>query len=253
MGGIVPSDVAAYGLVADGGERLRFGEVEIVVKASAETTAGAFSAFEEIDPVDTPLHVHQNEHELFCVLEGDHVVQVGDQEFRVGPGGLVFAPRGIPQNREAALAQPGPRAKSPLLVGRVGQQLAAVGGVVAALEALDVGGHLGGRGELDDATAKYDRGAITERAARVARGLVQVGRGGIGAELRPEQLEHLVARHPVAASEREQLHEIGRAPLHPGVGRDGLQVDEHFKASEQSDLKLPHTSPTIPPGLRSTP
>ena len=101
------SDVAGYGLVADGGERLRFGEVEIVVKASAETTAGAFSAFEEIDPVDTPLHVHQNEHELFCVLEGDHVVQVGDQEFRVGPGGLVFAPRGLPHSQRRVVPRTG--------------------------------------------------------------------------------------------------------------------------------------------------
>jgi pimeloyl-ACP methyl ester carboxylesterase/DNA-binding CsgD family transcriptional regulator len=49
----------------------------------------------------------------------------------------------------------------------------------------------------------------------------------------------------VARSEREQLHEIGRAPLWPGIGRDGLRVDEHFEASEQSDLEPPHTRTTI--------
>src|SRR5262245_53044404 len=46
--------------------------------------------------IDTPRHVHGREDELFYVLEGEHVVEVGGEEHRVGPGGLVFAPRGIP-------------------------------------------------------------------------------------------------------------------------------------------------------------
>jgi mannose-6-phosphate isomerase-like protein (cupin superfamily) len=77
-------------------ERLTFGEVEILVKASAATTGGALTVFEENEPVDTPLHVHEHEDELFYVLEGEHVIQVGEREHRVGPGELVFAPRGIP-------------------------------------------------------------------------------------------------------------------------------------------------------------
>ena len=86
----------AYELEAESGERLRFGEVEVVVKASADTTGGAFTIFEENEPVDTALHVHDNEDELFYVLEGEHVFQVGEHEFPAGPGGLVFAPRGVP-------------------------------------------------------------------------------------------------------------------------------------------------------------
>jgi mannose-6-phosphate isomerase-like protein (cupin superfamily) len=96
-----------YELEAEGGERLRFGEVEIVVKASADTTGGAFTIFEENEPVDTPLHVHENEHELFYVLEGEHVFQVGDQEFRAGPGGLVFAPRGVPHAQRRVVPRTG--------------------------------------------------------------------------------------------------------------------------------------------------
>ena len=44
--------------------------------------------FEESDPIDTPLHVHESEDELFYVLEGEHVFQVGDAEFRAAPAGL---------------------------------------------------------------------------------------------------------------------------------------------------------------------
>ena len=98
---------AAHRVEADGGERLRFGEVEVVVKASAETTGGAFTLFEESDPIDTPLHVHEFEDELFYVLEGEHVFQVGETEFRVGPGGLVFAPREIPHSQRRVVPRSG--------------------------------------------------------------------------------------------------------------------------------------------------
>jgi mannose-6-phosphate isomerase-like protein (cupin superfamily) len=96
-----------HALEAGSGERLRFGEVEILVRASAETTGGAFALFEENDPVDTPLHVHENEDELFYVLEGEHVFQVGDEELRMGPGGLVFAPRGKPHSQRRVVPRTG--------------------------------------------------------------------------------------------------------------------------------------------------
>jgi mannose-6-phosphate isomerase-like protein (cupin superfamily) len=99
--------VTAYELEAEGGERLRFGEVEVVVKASADSTGGAFTIFEENEPVDTPLHVHENENELFYVLEGEHVFQVGAQELRAGPGGLVFAPRGVPHAQRRVVSRTG--------------------------------------------------------------------------------------------------------------------------------------------------
>jgi len=94
----------AFALDAGAGERLQFGEVTILVRASADTTGGAFTLFEEVPPLaDTPLHVHANEDELFYPLEGEHVVQVGDEELRVGPGGVVFAPRGVPHSQRRAV------------------------------------------------------------------------------------------------------------------------------------------------------
>lgn len=88
-------------------EHLRFGDVEIVVRASAATTDGAFTLFEENEPVDTPLHVHKREDELFYVLEGEHVFQVGEREHRAGPGDLVFAPRGVPHSQRRVVPRSG--------------------------------------------------------------------------------------------------------------------------------------------------
>jgi mannose-6-phosphate isomerase-like protein (cupin superfamily) len=89
------------------GELLRFGEVEILVRASSATTGGAFSVFEENEPVDTPLHVHENEDELFYVLEGEHVFHVGEEEHRAGAGAIVFAPRGIPHAQRRVVPRTG--------------------------------------------------------------------------------------------------------------------------------------------------
>jgi mannose-6-phosphate isomerase-like protein (cupin superfamily) len=89
-----------FALDAEAGERLVFGDVTVLIRASAETTRGAFTLIEEVSPmVDTPLHVHAREDEMFYVLEGEHVVRCGDEEFRLGPGGVVFLPRGIPHSQ----------------------------------------------------------------------------------------------------------------------------------------------------------
>ena len=89
--------IPAFALEADQGERLVLGEVTILVRASSDATGGEFTLFEEVPPLlDTPLHVHEREDELFYVLEGEHSFQVGDEEYGAGPGGLVFAPRGVP-------------------------------------------------------------------------------------------------------------------------------------------------------------
>ena len=88
------------GTNSDEVERLEFGGATLLVRASASTTNGAFSLFEEVPPlIDTPLHVHEREDEYFFILEGEHVFQVGDNTFQVGPGAFVVAPRGIPHSQ----------------------------------------------------------------------------------------------------------------------------------------------------------
>ena len=77
------------------------------MRASADTTGGAFSISEEIDPLDTPLHVHEREDELFYVLEGEHEFRVGDATFPVGPGAVVFGPRGVPHGHRRVVPRTG--------------------------------------------------------------------------------------------------------------------------------------------------
>jgi mannose-6-phosphate isomerase-like protein (cupin superfamily) len=96
-----------YSLRAGDGERLAFAGAEFLVKASAETTGGAFAIIEEIDPLDTPLHVHENEDELFYVIEGEHVFTVGDEELEGGPGAVVFAPRRVPHAHRRVVPRTG--------------------------------------------------------------------------------------------------------------------------------------------------
>ncbi len=60
-------DARGYNLDASAGERLSFAGAVFLVKASTEMTAGAFSIIEELEPLDTPLHAHANEDELFYV------------------------------------------------------------------------------------------------------------------------------------------------------------------------------------------
>jgi quercetin dioxygenase-like cupin family protein len=44
---------------------------------------------------------------LFYVLEGEHVFQCGEDEFHVGPGGIVFAPRGVPHAHRRVVPRTG--------------------------------------------------------------------------------------------------------------------------------------------------
>jgi mannose-6-phosphate isomerase-like protein (cupin superfamily) len=78
-------------------EKLVFGEVNLVIRVSSEDSGGAMAVMEEVPPmVDTPLHVHSREDELFYIVEGEHIVTVGNREHRLGPGAAIFAPRGVP-------------------------------------------------------------------------------------------------------------------------------------------------------------
>ena len=82
-----------HAVAAKGGERLTFGGATLLIKAATP----AFTVWEEVPPLlDTPLHVHEHEDELFHILEGEHVFECGGDRFEVGPGAFLALPRGVP-------------------------------------------------------------------------------------------------------------------------------------------------------------
>jgi quercetin dioxygenase-like cupin family protein len=85
-------------LAAGEGEAIWFLDNRIAMKATAESTGGAFGLFESlIAPGSSPpLHVHHREDESFYVLEGTVTFRYADQTITGGPGTFVFLPRDVP-------------------------------------------------------------------------------------------------------------------------------------------------------------
>lgn len=85
-------------LGAGEGEAVWFLANRMTVKATAETTGGAFGLLEtQVAPgFSPPLHVHHAEDESFWVLAGHLTMRCGDRTFEAGPGSFIFLPRDVP-------------------------------------------------------------------------------------------------------------------------------------------------------------
>jgi mannose-6-phosphate isomerase-like protein (cupin superfamily) len=92
------SQHAGHFLRANEGESLWFLNTLMTVKVDGSATGGAFTLLEQLAPAgfETPLHLHHSEDEAFYILDGDLRVTCGDDAWDVGPGDLVFLPRGVP-------------------------------------------------------------------------------------------------------------------------------------------------------------
>lgn len=77
----------------------RFLGLPTVMRATAETTGGAFGLMEHWEmPVGfaSPYHTHHREDESFYVLEGEIAFVCGGKWLKAGPGAFVYGPREIP-------------------------------------------------------------------------------------------------------------------------------------------------------------
>lgn len=85
---------APYVVGPDGGEPIS-GQ-GVWVKASTELTGGQIAVVEIVNPGfgGPPLHVHHHHDEMFYVVEGEYLLQMGE-EITVGPvGTFAYFPRG---------------------------------------------------------------------------------------------------------------------------------------------------------------
>jgi mannose-6-phosphate isomerase-like protein (cupin superfamily) len=79
------------------------------IKASSEQTGGQASVLEVFNPGfgGPPLHVHHRHDEMFYVVEGEYLFQIGE-DMSVGRAGtFAFFPRGIPHTFASRGEAPG--------------------------------------------------------------------------------------------------------------------------------------------------
>lgn len=71
---------------------------KMTFKLTGEDTSGQYVLIEQNNEpgVGIPPHIHDNEDEIFRVIEGQLEVQVADTKAVLGPGDMAFCPRGIP-------------------------------------------------------------------------------------------------------------------------------------------------------------
>lgn len=82
-------------IVLRSGEGEAVGLGRILVDGAAAEGRFALLELEGRPNVRVPAHVHRDADELFYLLEGHLLVQVGDREVEAGPGDLVLVPRGV--------------------------------------------------------------------------------------------------------------------------------------------------------------
>ena len=83
----------------DGDKQIVLGDHQ-TVKLSGKDTYNQFTLIEQYNEpgMEIPLHVHQDEDEIFHVLEGELEIQVGSELKTLKAGDLGFCPRGIPHS-----------------------------------------------------------------------------------------------------------------------------------------------------------
>jgi quercetin dioxygenase-like cupin family protein len=80
------------------GQGIWFLRNHMTIKATAETTGGAFGLVESrmAPGFSPPLHIHRREDEAFYVLEGEMTMRCGERTFQASAGSFVFLPRDVP-------------------------------------------------------------------------------------------------------------------------------------------------------------
>jgi quercetin dioxygenase-like cupin family protein len=83
---------------ANGLRSFRYLGIQVTVHADSSDTNGQFSVleFHSVPGAEPPMHVHDNEDEIFIVLDGQMKVNCGGVEKVLSPGDSAVARRGTP-------------------------------------------------------------------------------------------------------------------------------------------------------------
>src|SRR5882757_3916436 len=80
-------------------EKTKIGDTNPVdIKVSTKDTDGVLSISEYTGYTKggPPLHVHPSQDEVFIILEGEHLFQLGDEQYHLTTGDTIFIPRNTP-------------------------------------------------------------------------------------------------------------------------------------------------------------
>jgi mannose-6-phosphate isomerase-like protein (cupin superfamily) len=80
------------------GEHHSVGIGTLSFKVSTQDSQGGLLVVELVDDAKggPPRHLHRAQDEVFYVIEGDYLLEVGPDRFRLRPGDCAFGPRTVP-------------------------------------------------------------------------------------------------------------------------------------------------------------
>jgi mannose-6-phosphate isomerase-like protein (cupin superfamily) len=100
------------------GKTYQLGRLTITFKTTAVDNAAAYTLCEAIEPPgwSAALHRHPTYDETHIICEGRYACELGGERLELGPGDMMFAPKGIPHSiknvgaatgRELIISSPG--------------------------------------------------------------------------------------------------------------------------------------------------
>jgi mannose-6-phosphate isomerase-like protein (cupin superfamily) len=91
------------------GKKLAIGVSSTTYKVLTQDTGGALFVLEQSNQTKggPPRHLHHDVDELFYSVEGEYIVEIGSEGFRLKPGDCVLGPREIPHAWGFAGGAPG--------------------------------------------------------------------------------------------------------------------------------------------------
>ena len=91
------------------GKTYQLGRLTLTVKTTAADNGAAYTLCEAFEPPgwSAALHRHPTYDEAHIICEGHYQCQLADQLLELGPGDMMFVPRGIPHSVKNVGSEPG--------------------------------------------------------------------------------------------------------------------------------------------------